>query len=76
MKTLLNFILLISLFSCQDTTNRTDTTTSDTVNPLSESNFEEILTVSTSKKPPATFNEIPLLAAYINELPFYDHEFP
>jgi hypothetical protein len=76
-KNLFYFILFISLFSCQTTTNKIDTTTESTIEDLSKSNRGEKLRAPTSYlSPRETFPEMPLLATYINELPFYGHEFP
>jgi hypothetical protein len=76
MKILFYFILLISLFSCQENTNKIDTSVENTVDTLSTSNLEDTSSSSSANKAPITFREMPSLATYINELPFYEHEFP
>jgi hypothetical protein len=84
MKTLFYFILITCLFSCLNNPNKINTTTENTLEKHSTSNFEKTTLLSTtdrpqitsSDKPKITFSEMPLLATYINELPFYAHEFP
>ncbi|MBL4650845.1 MAG: hypothetical protein JKY03_14025 [Aureispira sp.] len=77
MKILFYFILFTSILSCQNTTNKIDTTTQSTVDSLPKSNQEKkTKTPTPSISPRETFSKIPLLATYINELPFYGHQFP
>lgn len=75
MKTLFYFFLLFSTFSCQEHKNKINKPTKNTTEKHSTSNIKAVSIVNSEKRL-VTFDKMPLLATYINELPFFSHDFP
>lgn len=67
------FLITSCLFSCQNNTNKVDATINslDSTQLRSHNQVKNVSTVPSKK-----FDAMPLLATYINELPFYQNEFP
>lgn len=76
------FFLLLTFscfFGCQSNNNKVDATinSSDSTKLRSQNEIKKSLRIPSKKvQPSEKFNALPLLATYINELPFYQNEFP
>lgn len=75
MKNTIYFLLLCFFSSCQNATKKMDTTTKNDTDSISNPHLGTTKITSTTSTP-ISFNTMPLLATYINELPFYNSEFP